>query len=196
MYKQFPGGPYKPEDLPKACIAVTLCGAYQIANRLIKPDGKRSRATGHFTRYATRYQCDRARSAEAILDTWSRAAFWELIQRPMETRKERPNEKDWQDGWNAFKKLLPQMSAKPSLIIGLGKQLHDSFFRCLYPRQRAHTQCGLPCVQKFVDDKDGEHAILFLDHPARFALTRDRVTYLARAVEAARTSECAASRRP
>ncbi len=53
---------------------------------------------------------------------WNNSAYWNLAQRPMKSRVERPNDCDLDLGWNAFLKLIEIL--KPQMVLKLA--IHGS----------------------------------------------------------------------
>jgi len=52
---------------------------------------------------------------------WKSVVYWNLVQRLMSSRKERPNNADFYNGWKLFFAIIDTLQPKPTTCIVLGK---------------------------------------------------------------------------
>lgn len=56
---------------------------------------------------------------------WSEVAFYNFVQRPMRSNKERPSYDDFLSGWNSFHQLITHI--KPTCVLFIGLSAANSF---------------------------------------------------------------------
>lgn len=120
---------------------------------------------------------------------WSNVAFYNLIQRPMQTRKDRPSKADYSCGWDVFYEVLKVIKPSHCIILGSGSAKY------LYPVMKgkkdiifADNKCTIEQWHKQIGKYFGKIAhleyeevytdITFIKHPSAYFKKEDWNDYL------------------
>lgn len=120
---------------------------------------------------------------------WSNVAFYNFIQRPMQTIKDRPTKSDYYCGWNVFYELMKFIKPSHCLFLGSGSAKY------LYPAMKgkndiifSDTKCTIEQWHKKIGPYLGKIAhleydnvdteITFIKHPSSYFKKDDWNNYL------------------
>jgi hypothetical protein len=104
------------------------------------------------------------------INFWKSVAYWNLVPRLMSSRSERPNDKDFNDGWRLFFDLVEALDPKPTTCIVLGK---SSCGRLGYYLTNNDTSWDKNNPEFYEKEKiinlskgDNKLKLIFLNHPS------------------------------
>lgn len=115
---------------------------------------------------------------------WSNVSYYNFIQRPMETKKERPAPADYRHGWNVFHELLKII--KPTHCLFLG----SSGSRFLYPTLSEKENINITIDQwdkkigryygkiAQINYEDATTDLTFIKHPSAYFVWQEWNEYL------------------
>ena len=70
---------------------------------------------------------------------WSDVAFYNLVQRPMKDKSERPSGEDFVSGWSTFADVIPILKPSHALFIGVSAFNCFNFTEVQYPEKISRT---------------------------------------------------------
>lgn len=108
-------------------------------------------------------------SIEEINKFWSSLCYYNLVQRLMNSIKERPNKDDFDSGWNIFFNLIEVISPKVCIVLG-----KSSFGRLGFYLKNNNQFNWNGITEEFYDDKkiihltkeEKELTLIFINHPS------------------------------
>lgn len=115
-------------------------------------------------------------SAEERNQLWLSVAYNNLVQRPMLSKKARPSEEDYYEGWSVFFKEAKTLDIEKVLVLGLEANKFEALMR--YLKEANHSHSGVKVITKVGSYKfrqisvqlDAEHSLnlWFIRHPSSF----------------------------
>lgn len=113
---------------------------------------------------------------------WHSVSFYNFIQRPLNSRKERPNEKDWQVAWEAFFHLAATLQPNYVLFCGMEALNQTSYFEEALKKNGFQCDKGIrkkveespigrtyPKTKGVISDKENHQiTIASIGHPSNY----------------------------
>ncbi|MBI1306659.1 MAG: hypothetical protein GC181_08600 [Bacteroidetes bacterium] len=104
---------------------------------------------------------------------WSLVSFYNFVQRPMNTIKERPKYEDLMKSWETFFELIELID--PHLCLFIGVNASNSFMNAAIQFQVTLPQISrapkvdntFPRIASFRDKSGGNHKVVFIKHTSR-----------------------------
>lgn len=115
---------------------------------------------------------------------WTSCAFLNLIQRPLQSRKDRPNNDDYIDGWTTVLKVVEIL--RPNNCLILGKSGFGQFCHFLNNGQNDYKVAGIEKVRVgrgvgnilILSKYDINIKIIFIRHPSSFFSWKEWAKFL------------------
>lgn len=104
---------------------------------------------------------------------WSLVAFYNFIQRPMETNKGRPDYEDFYNSWFPFLEIVKTLRPKTCLFIGtsaansLVHALQDTEFKCNGVKWEDFISNAYAKTAIITDNKGNETQLIFIRHTSQ-----------------------------
>lgn len=104
---------------------------------------------------------------------WNQVTFYNFIQRPMNTNKERPSKSDFNNSWKEYLKLIKIL--KPKYTLFLGNSAASSFNQSM--KENGINSTNIKCLDKIgstysrvssINDSEIDTKIIFIRHPSSY----------------------------
>jgi hypothetical protein len=104
---------------------------------------------------------------------WETVAFFNFIQRPMNTKKGRPTYADFHGGWKTFFEVIRTLQPKICIFIGttaansFANAIENTGFKSSGVKKEDKVGGAYPRTVIVTDDKNNETKIIFIRHTSR-----------------------------